>query len=88
MTASKKTILVYHREGCHLCEQVTASLYQHQQELDYDFELIDIDNDPELCEKYNVDIPVVILNDEVIFYHFFDEIALREALGDTLFKNN
>ena len=83
MTASKKTILVYHRQGCHLCEQVAASLFQHQQELGYEIELIDVDNEPELREKYNADVPVVALGDEVIFYHFFDEIALREALQKT-----
>ena len=76
-------ILVYHRQGCHLCEQVVASLFQHQQELGYDIEQIDIDSDPQLVDKYTADVPVVLLNDEVIFYHFFDEIALREALIHT-----
>ena len=74
-------ILVYHRQGCHLCEQVVASLFQYQPELGYDIEQIDIDDDPVLSEKYNADVPVVLFNDEVIFYHFFDEIALREALN-------
>ncbi len=73
-------ILVYHRQGCHLCEQVVASLFQHQQQLGFDIEQIDIDSDPELVAKYNADVPVVVFNDEVIFYHFFDEIALRDAL--------
>ncbi len=76
----QKTILVYDRRGCHLCEQMVASLFQFQQELEYEIEQIDIDNDPELIEKYHVDVPVVLFNDEVIFYHFFDETALKEAL--------
>jgi len=76
----QKTILVYDRHGCHLCEQMVASLFQFQQELGYKIEQIDIDTDPKLVEKYNVDVPVVLFNDEVIFYHFFDETALRQAL--------
>ena len=73
-------VIVYYREGCHLCEQVVASLFQLQQELGYKIKQIDIDDDPELREKYNVDVPVVTVNHEVIFYHFFDEVALRKAL--------
>ncbi len=76
-------ILVYHRQGCHLCEQVVASLFQLQHELGYNIEQIDIDSDPQLMNKYNADVPVVLFNNEVIFYHFFDEIALREALKHT-----
>jgi len=76
----QKTILVYDRQGCHLCEQMVASLFQLQQELEYEIEQIDIDTDPKLIEKYNADVPVVMLNDEVIIYHFFDETALRQAL--------
>jgi len=71
---------VYYREGCHLCEQVVASLFQLQEELGYKIKQIDIDDDSELREKYNVDVPVVSYRDEVIFYHFFDEVALRDTL--------
>jgi len=74
-----KSIIVYHREGCHLCEQVVASLFELQEELKYEIKQIDIDDDPVLREKYNVDVPVVTFNGEVIFYHFFDETELRKA---------
>ena len=73
-------VIVYYREGCHLCEQVVASLFQLQEELGYKIKQIDIDDDSELREKYNVDVPVVSYRDEVIFYHFFDEVALRDTL--------
>ena len=76
-------VIVYYREGCHLCEQVVASLSQLQQELGYEIKQIDVDDDPELYKKYNVDVPVVSYQDEVIFYHFFDETALREALQNS-----
>lgn len=68
---------MYHREGCHLCDDVVASLSQLQKELGYKIKRVDIDEDATLRDKYNADIPVVIVNDEVIFYHFFDEKALR-----------
>jgi len=73
-------VIVYHRQGCHLCDDVVASLSQLQNELRYKVKLIDIDEDATLRDKYNADVPVVMLNDEVIFYHFFDEKALRAVL--------
>lgn len=76
-------VIVYYREGCHLCDQVVVSLSQLQQELGYEIKQIDVDDDPELYKKYNVDVPVVSYQDEVIFYHFFDETALRQALQNS-----
>ncbi len=78
---STEVLIVYYREGCHLCEQVVASLFQLQEELGYEIEQIDIDMDPDLRKKYDVDVPVVTYQDEVIFYHFFDETQLRKALA-------
>lgn len=72
---------MYHREGCHLCEQMVASLFQLQDELGYKIKQIDIDTDSLLREKYAVDIPVVTYQGEVILYHFFDETELRKALA-------
>ena len=69
--------MVYYREGCHLCDEMASHLHQHQAEFNYKLEWIDIDKDPELKKRYNVDIPVVRFQGEVIFYHFFDEEQLR-----------
>jgi len=85
MSIFSEELIVYYRDGCHLCEQVVASLFQLQQELKFNIETIDVDNDPRVsAEKrtqYHADVPVVTYRDEVIFYHFFDEIAVREALA-------
>ena len=72
---------MYYRIGCHLCEQMAASLYALQQELHYQIDLIDIDQNEQLRQRYDIDIPVVAYRDEVIFYHFFDEISLRQAIA-------
>ena len=75
---------MYYRESCHLCEHVVASLFKLQAELGYEIKQIDIDDESqvsaEVRARYNADIPVVMYGDEVVFYHFFDEIAVREAL--------
>lgn len=86
MSVFSKQLIVYYRDSCHLCEHVVASLFQLQEELEYDIKQLDIDDESqvsdELRERYTADVPVVTFNDEVIFYHFFDEIAIREALID------
>lgn len=71
---------MYHRVGCHLCEQMTASLHLLQSELDFEFELVDIDHDAQLRERYDVDVPVVVMNNEVICFHFFEEDMVRQAI--------
>ena len=86
MSVFSKQLIVYYRESCHLCEHVVASLFQLQAELKYEIKQIDIDDEQQVSSqvraRYNADIPVVMYQDEVIFYHFFDEIAVREALAD------
>lgn len=71
---------MYHRVGCHLCEQMTASLRLLQSELAFEFELIDIDKDEQLRKRYDVDVPVVVLGGEVVCYHFFEEEMVRQAI--------
>ncbi len=81
-----KELIVYYRDSCHLCEHVVASLFQLQKELKFEVKLIDIDDDnlvsEDLYDRYDLDIPVVTYNDDVIFYHFFDEVAVREVLAN------
>jgi hypothetical protein len=82
--SNQNTLIVYYRVGCHLCEQMVVSLYQeqtkHQNDVQFAIEIIDIDEDPELVQKYNIDVPVVMYQDEVIFYHFFDAQEFKNTL--------
>ena len=75
-----KNFTIYTRDGCHLCEDMLSALYCLQNELDFKLELIDIDDDPVLRNKYNADVPVVLFNNELLFCHFIDERRLRSAL--------
>ncbi|PID99946.1 MAG: thioredoxin family protein [Thiothrix nivea] len=80
---TKVLLTVYHRVGCHLCEQMTASLRLLQNELDFEFEQIDIDRDEQLRKRYDVDVPVVTRGSEVVCYHFFEEDMVRQAIENT-----
>ena len=84
MSVFSKQLIVYYRESCHLCEHVVASLFELQIELRFEIQQIDIDDESlvssRVRDRYNADVPVVMYQDEVISYHFFDETAVREAL--------
>jgi len=77
---AKPILTVYYRKGCHLCDHMTACLRALQTDINFDFELIDIDQDTQLRQRYDVDVPVVALQGEVLCYHFFDEDMVRQAL--------
>ena len=86
MSVFSNQLIVYYRDSCHLCEHVVASLFELQAELKYEIIQLDIDNESqvsaEIRARYNADVPVVMYGDAVVFYHFFDEIAVRETFAN------
>lgn len=77
MPESKKVYVLYHTEGCHLCELATALLTQ----ADIPFQTIDICDDKELMERYSVLIPVLKTWDERKLFWPFDAQQLQEFIG-------
>lgn len=69
---------LYHREGCHLCEDMLRDLQALSSTLTV--QQIDIDQDEKLHARFNEDVPVLALGDEIICKHFLDESRIREAL--------
>lgn len=77
---AKPQLTVYYRVGCHLCDEMTALLVEYQKELEFEFSLVDIDADDALKARFNADVPVAALGEQVLFRHFFDEAILRQVL--------
>ena len=79
---SMHEVLVYSRKGCHLCDVVKETLTQLRGEADFEWREVDIDADPELCEKYNDEIPVVFIDGRKAFkYHMDGRRFLRALAG-------
>lgn len=75
-------VIVYSREGCHLCEVVKETLMQASGDADFQWREIDIDTDPELRQKYNVEVPVVFIDGRKAFkYHMNRQQFLRALAG-------
>lgn len=74
-----RTVTVYSRAGCHLCEQAIAVVEAAVDPSDT-VTVVDIDADPALYERYTVRVPVVAVDDiEVAEYQVTPE-QLRAAL--------
>jgi len=54
-----KKIVVYSKEGCHLCEKVISELEQLRSIENFDLTTMDITEDSELYERYKNIIPVI-----------------------------
>ncbi len=60
-------VVVYSREGCHLCDVVKETLRQVEGEADFEWRDVDIDADPALRRKYNEEVPVVFIDGRKAF---------------------
>jgi glutaredoxin len=75
-----RTVTLYGRPGCHLCDDARAALERVRAGTPFTLEEVDIDGDDALFKRYLERIPVVALDGEELFDHFVDEAALRQRL--------
>ncbi len=74
-------VTLYGRKQCSLCDTARAVLDRVRAELPFELEVVDIDSDPEVRERYRYDIPVVAVDGEQFCVHRVDERALRRRLA-------
>ena len=69
-------LILYTRVGCHLCDDA----YELLQRYGLAPQLIDVDSDPQLVERYGCCVPVVVLDGKVRFRGRVNEVLLRRLL--------
>lgn len=81
--AQTSELIVYGRADCHLCEEMIQGLKQRQEQVPFNFEVVDIDADPALVTRYNDKIPVLVSSHDgmEICHHFLDFAALDDYLA-------
>lgn len=75
-----KTVTLYSRVGCHLCadaERVIAQVAAGRARV----EVVDIDADPALTDRYTVRVPVVAVDGVEIAEYELDPRTLADALA-------
>ena len=75
-----RTVTLYGRDGCHLCDEARAVLERMRAAQPFLLEEIDIEADDALLLRYLERIPVIALDGEELFDHFVDEEALGRKL--------
>lgn len=73
-------IVLYSREGCHLCEHARDVIVSLQKEFPLSLTEIDIDETRSLKKKYGLKIPVVAINGRVVFESKIDTDQLKSYL--------
>jgi glutaredoxin len=75
-----KTVTLYTRPGCHLCDDARAKLLALRRRTLFTLEEIDIEQDDALHRAYLERIPVIHLDGEHVSDYFVDEAALAARL--------
>ena len=73
-------LTVYERAGCHLCDDMVATLAEWQAELGFEIERVDVDSSPDLAARYGAKVPVLVRGSSEVCRFFLDLEALRHAL--------
>jgi len=79
-----KTVVLFHAEGCHLCDRAIEVVEAVRAETPFELRLVDIGGDPELEAGYRERIPVVEIDGVAAFTYVVHADALRERLDDRL----
>jgi hypothetical protein len=75
-----RTVTLYGRSGCHLCDEARAALERVRATHPFSLAEIDIEADDALFKRFLERIPVVALDGEELFEFLVDEEALRRKL--------
>jgi glutaredoxin len=69
---SKARVVIYSRPGCHLCDEAKAVIENSNCSDHFTLEVVNIESDEELLQKYRYDIPVVTIDGVQVFKHRVD----------------
>jgi glutaredoxin len=59
---TERTIVLYSKPGCHLCEDARALLARLEWRYPHSVQEIDIRSDPETFRRYDIRIPVMVVD--------------------------
>ena len=73
--------MLYHAEGCHLCERARTELAALRDELHFDLREVDITGDDELEARYRELLPVMEIDGERAFVYYVQPEGFRRRLA-------
>lgn len=78
----QRSVQLYTRKGCHLCEVVKESLVKLHRRGGFNWSEIDVDSNDQLRKAFNDEVPVVFIDGRKAFkYHMDEREFLRKLEG-------
>jgi hypothetical protein len=74
-------LTVYGRTYCHLCDDMIAGLRAMQADCRFELEVIDVDSDPRLEERYGQLVPVLIGGGGELCHYHLDAAKVNDYLS-------
>jgi glutaredoxin len=78
--SGRRDVVMYTRQGCHLCEEAWEVLRQAARRYPLDLRQVDVDSDPALVEQYGEQVPVVAVDGHVRFRGTVNAVLLARLL--------
>ena len=73
-------LIMYTRQGCHLCEDAWRLLVDEQEKYGFTLEQTDVDSDDRLRAEFGEQVPVVTVNGQVRFRGGVNKVLLHRLL--------
>jgi glutaredoxin len=73
-------VVMYTRHGCHLCDEARGMLEQLRGRFMFDLELIDVDQQNELAQRYGERIPVIEVGGKERMWGRINAVLLERLL--------
>ncbi len=73
-------ITIYSRKGCHLCDDAINTLESLREELNFEIDVIDIDQNAELVKLYSDQVPVIHIDGINHDFYKVDPVRFRSSL--------
>lgn len=73
-------LTLYSKPGCHLCDEMKHVIERVGARLPLTLEVVDISTDPDLTERYGVEIPVLLIDGKKAAKHRVTEAELTARL--------
>jgi glutaredoxin len=77
-----KTVTVYSRTGCHLCEVAIDQIISVKNDSNFNLEIKLIDNDADLEKKYGEQVPVILIDNQPHDYWRVDLDRFTSAINN------
>ena len=75
-----KTVTIYSRTGCHLCEVAINLIESVRSKITFDLEIKLIDDNPELEKAYGEQVPVILIDQQPHDYWRVDVDRFTKAI--------